>query len=228
MGATLAIIGTGLQAYSQYQEGQSTAEAYEAQAKAAQQNANIISKQREQTAQNYAHQQTQLRERHKLAAGAARAQAGAAGLAGGVGSSGDLLQSSQGAFEQDTNRLLQNQRNDTWSQYVNQVNYENQANTYSTMASNAKSSGIINALGTLAAGSASFFGSGSSASDTSNYLGLTTGTGGTYDSITGNTLGNSYIQTFGNTYNTLLTGERRYKKGNKYYWSESLAPFSLY
>lgn len=164
MGATLAIIGTGLQAYSQYQEGQSTAEAYEAQAKAAQQNANIISKQREQTAQNYAHQQTQLRERHKLAAGAARAQAGAAGLAGGVGSSGDLLKSSQGAFEQDTNRLLQNQRNDTWSQYVNQVNYENQANTYSTMASNAKSSGIINALGTLAAGSASFFGSGSSAS----------------------------------------------------------------
>lgn len=165
MGATLAIIGTGLQAYSQYQEGQSTAEAYEAQAKAAQQNANIISKQREQTAQNYAHQQTQLRERHKLAAGAARAQAGAAGLAGGVGSSGDLLQSSQGAFEQDTNRLLQNQRNDTWSQYVNQVNYENQANTYSTMASNAKSSGIINALGTLAAGSASFFGSGSSGSE---------------------------------------------------------------
>lgn len=73
----------------------------------------------------------------------------------------DLLKSSQGAFEQDTNRLLQNQRNDTWSQYVNQVNYENQANTYSTMASNAKSSGIINALGTLAAGSASFFGSGS-------------------------------------------------------------------
>lgn len=163
MGATLALVAAGTQALGQYTSGRNQAKAYEAQAEAAQRNAQIASKQRELTSQRYAQEQLELKDKAKLRMGAARAQAGAAGLQGGVGSSGDLLASSQSAFEQDSQRLLQNQRNDTWSQYVNEVNYRNQANAYKTAASNSKAQGTMGALSTLAGAASSYFGGKSTA-----------------------------------------------------------------
>ena len=173
MGAAITwqLIGAGAQALGQYSSGRNQAKMYEAQAEAAQKNAQIASKQRELTSQRYAQEQLELRDKAKLRMGAARAQAGAAGLQGGVGSSGDLLASSQNAFEQDTQRLLQNQRNDTWSQYVNEVNYRNQANAYKTAASNSKAQGTIGALSTLAGAAASFYGGKSTAEGNVGSLG---------------------------------------------------------
>lgn len=42
--------------------------------------------------------------------------------------------------------LLQNQRNDAWSTYVNEVNYRNQASAYNAAAKNAKANGKCRCL----------------------------------------------------------------------------------
>lgn len=201
MGATLALVAAGTQALSQYQEGRNQAKAYEAQAKAAQQNAQIASKQRELTSQRYAQEQLELKDKAKLRMGAARAQAGAAGLQGGVGSSGDLLTSSQNAFEQDSQRLLQNQRNDTWSQYVNEVNYRNQANAYKTAASNSKAQGTLGALSTLAGAAFSYFGGKSTAEGSVGSIGSTNFNNGYYASNPYSLSGTSWTPTTYNSFN---------------------------
>lgn len=108
---------------------------YNAQAKAAEQNARISQVKQEQIAEQYAAQQSKLNDRMKLAAGQTAAQAGASGLQLS-GSPLDALSSSYDAWRDDSSTLLQNQRNDVWSEHVNEVNYQNQANAYRTSAAN--------------------------------------------------------------------------------------------
>lgn len=133
--------------------------AYQAQAEAAQQNAAMISKQREQQADAYAQKQKQLNDRFRLAQGQARAAAGASGL-NADGSVADILSSSENAYNQDSMNLLQNQRNDSWSSYVNEVNYRNQANAYNTAASNARKQGHQKMLSTLIGTAANVYSTG--------------------------------------------------------------------
>ena len=109
------------------QEYKSQQRAYEAQAQAARQNATIAERQRSQQADAYAQKQAQLNDRMRLARGQAAAAAGAGGFTA-EGSVNDILESSYDAYQKDSMNLLSQQRNDSWSQYVNQVNYLNQAN----------------------------------------------------------------------------------------------------
>lgn len=187
---TLGLMGASMamNAYGQYEQGKAQAAAYNAQAEAAEQNAAIEARKREQVADSYAQQQRKLTDRMRLVRGQVNAAAGAAGLMGGTGSTADLLASSEDAFERDTNNLLTNQRNDSWSGYVNQVNYLNQANAARASAYNAKQQGKMGAIGTILGGAASFFGGGGSSKDT------TTDNSGWYDMSTKNVLnsGNAY------------------------------------
>lgn len=166
--ALLTAASVGMQAYGQYQQGKAQSDAYEAQAAAADQNAAIEARKREQIADQYAQKQLELNDKMKLARGRINAAAGASGLMGGVGSSGDLLDSSQEAFEKDTQNLLYNQRNDTWNSWVNQVNYMNAASAARASAYNAKQSGKAAAIGTLLNGAASFYGGGSTKTTAKN------------------------------------------------------------
>lgn len=159
MGVMAALIGlqTGLSMYGQHQEAKQQQAMYQAQAQAAQQNAAIISKQREQQAEAYAQKQSKLNDKLKIARGQALAAAGASGLTAD-GSVLDAIGSMEDEHKQDSMNLLQNQRNDSWSAYVNEVNSRNQANAYMAAADNVKTAARRNMLGTLIGGAASIYG----------------------------------------------------------------------
>lgn len=161
MGIEAALLGVQMatQLMGQRQQYKQQQRMYEAQAQTAQQNAAIISKQREQQAEAYAQKQKQLNDRFRLARGQARAEAGASGLTAD-GSVADILSSSEDAYKQDSINLLQNQRNDSWNSYVNEVNYRNQANAYNNAASNARKQGHQKMFATLIGDAANIYSKG--------------------------------------------------------------------
>ena len=171
---SLALLGvtTGLQMAGTYQQSRAQAAAYEAQAQAAQaqanaayQNARIQNRQSEQLAERYAQQQRKLDNQRKLVVGQQMAAAGASGIVGGVGSSLDLYNATMDAWQQDSYNLLNNQRNDIFTNYVNEVNLRNQGNAYVAQAANyreqasaAKTAGNIGMFGTLLGAASQFAG----------------------------------------------------------------------
>lgn len=159
---TLALTGltTGLQAAAQYQQSRAQAAAYTAQAEAAEQNARIQNRKGEQIAENAAAEQRKLDNRMRLVAGQQNAQAGASGIAGGVGSALDVYNASMQAWTEDSSNLLENQRNTIYNNYVNEVNFRNQGNSYRAQASAAKSAGNMAMFGTLLGAASSMYGFG--------------------------------------------------------------------
>lgn len=152
---------TALQGYTQYRAADAQADAqmayYNAQADAAEQNARIQERRGEQIADQYLQQQQKLDDRRRLIRGQQAASAGASGLAVG-GSVLDVMGSSEDAYRQDSLNLLSNQRNDTWSNYVNVVNYQNQANAFRASAANAEQQGKANKFNTILGTATSMFG----------------------------------------------------------------------
>ena len=116
--------------------------AYNAQAQAADQNARIMDRQREQIAENYAQQQEKLDSKRRLILGQQAASAGASGL-DSIGSVLDANSAAISEYRKDSMNLLGNQRNDTLDAYINQVNYENQASAARASAANAKHRGSL-------------------------------------------------------------------------------------
>lgn len=141
------------------QEYKSQQRAYEAQEAAARQNAAIAARQREQQADAYAQKQSQLNDRMRLVRGQAAAAAGAGGFTAD-GSINDILDSSYDAYKQDSMNLLSQQRSDSWSQYVNQVNYINQANAYDNAVRQVRKQGHQKIFGTLLGAAATAYGQG--------------------------------------------------------------------
>ena len=157
---TLALTGltTGLQVAGQYQQSRAQAAAYEAQAQAAYQNAKIQNKKGEIMAEQYAQQQRDLDARRRLVTGQQTAAAGASGISSTVGSPLDVYTASMDAWGRDTINLLNNQRNDEWSNYVQEVNYRNQGNAARANAKAAKQAGNIGIASTLLGAAASMYG----------------------------------------------------------------------
>ncbi|WP_298590092.1 hypothetical protein, partial [uncultured Megasphaera sp.] len=160
-GAAGMIALTAIQGINQYnqQKQQYNAQAamYNTQAKLAENNARISQKKQEQIAEQYAVQQSKLNARMKLAAGQTAAQAGASGLQLS-GSPLDALASSYSAWNDDSQTLLQNQRNDVWSERINEINYQNQANSYRASAANMLSQKQSALLGTILGTAANIYG----------------------------------------------------------------------
>ena len=169
---TLALAGltTGLSMASQYQQSRAEAASLEAQAQSAKyqaeamrqqaeyqrkyeqqkaeaeyQNARIQSRKGEQIAEQYADQQRQLDDRRRLIAGQQAAAAGASGIVGGVGSGLDIYNASMESWSQDTNRLLSNQRNSMYDNYLQEVNYRNAGNAIAAQAENNYNQGMYQA-----------------------------------------------------------------------------------
>lgn len=181
IGAGLSIRQNNIAAKNQENQLRAQMDSYYQQANAAEQNAKTNERKGEQIAEQYALQQSKLNDRRKLVRGQIAAEQGAAGLTG-VGSGLDILASSNKQYIQDSYNLLQNQRNDTYDNYVNTVNYRNQASSYRASGDNAKSA--IGALksqtrlanfGTILGAAASIYGmqshsgTGSSGSSSGGY-----------------------------------------------------------
>lgn len=153
-----------------HNEAKAQENAYKAQAKAAEQNAAIEAKKAEMVAESYGQKQRQLTDKMRLVRGQARAYAGATGTMD-TGSIADILSASQEEYEKDSLNLLRNQRADTWSSYVNQVNYLNQQNAALTAAQNAKEQGRQKMFATILGGASSIYGAmngGASANNNAN------------------------------------------------------------
>lgn len=201
----LAGLSTGLQMYGQQQQtkaavasanaqaqaaadqaaaARAQAEQQRQQAEASYQNARIQSRKGEQVAEQFAQKQQQLNARRSLAIASNNAQMGAAGIVSGVGSGLDILTATNDAWEQDSINLLENQRNATYDNYVQEVNYRNQGNaqqaqafntdltaqqydrmsaSYVDQAKQAAKMGQIGMFSTLLGGAASMYGMASSA-----------------------------------------------------------------
>lgn len=153
----------------QVQQAETQSNALKAQAEADEQNAKVEGRKQEQIADNYANESKQLRSRQRLAQGAQRAQAGAAGV-DFSGSQMDLLSSSMDAYKNDQATLLSNQRNDNYNSRVVQTNYLNDASQKRTAADNIVSSAKSQWLPTLLSTAASIAGmpGNSSSSSTSS------------------------------------------------------------
>ena len=141
----------------QVQQADTKAKAMRAQAEADEQNARIEGRKQEQIADNYAKEARDLRNRQRLAQGAQRAQAGAAGIGFG-GSQQDILSSSLDAYRQDQATLLTNQRNDNYNSRVIQTNYINDANQKRAAADNVVSQAKGQLVPTLLSTAASIAG----------------------------------------------------------------------
>lgn len=139
---------SGIMTYSaQRQQTKAQSAYYSAMADASRQNAAIADRQRSQIADQYAQKQKELDDKRRLIIGQHNASAGASGLTGG-----SLLDANSAANDQwkeSSMNLLWNQRVATKDAYINQVNYENQANAYDASDANAKSQGRLSALSTL-------------------------------------------------------------------------------
>lgn len=176
---TLALAGltTGMQMAGQYQQSRAQAAAYEAQAEAAQrqadaayQNAKIQNRKSEQVAEQYAEEQRRLDNQRRLVVGQQRAQAGASGIAGGIGSSLDIYNASMEAYKDDSLNLLNNQRNAMFDNYVGEVNLRNHGNEYTAQSANykaqasaVKQAGNMAMFSTLLGSASSFIGTGGGA-----------------------------------------------------------------
>lgn len=153
-----AQLAQGIMQYKQVkQESKAKAAMYQQQALAAEQNAKISELRQDQMADKYANDQRKLDDRMRLMAGQTAAQAGASNMTL-TGSPLDILISSYGTYQDDSNQLLQNQRNDERSELFNQYNYENQAAGYKASAENAKTQGKLAGIATLLSTASSMYG----------------------------------------------------------------------
>lgn len=153
-----AQLAQGIMQYKQVkQESKAKAAMYQQQAQAAEQNAKISELRQDQIADKYANDQRKLDDRMRLMAGQTAAQAGSSNMTL-TGSPLDVLISSYGTYQDDSNQLLQNQRNDERSELFNQYNYENQAAGYKASAENAKTQGKLAGIATLLSTASSMYG----------------------------------------------------------------------
>lgn len=139
------------------QQTAAAAAAYEQQANAANQNAKIMDRQREQIAEKYAQEQQKLDSRRKLVLGQQAAAAGSSGL-DGIGSVLDANSAAIDEYRQDSMNLLGNQRNDTLDAYRNQINYVNQANAAKAASANVKAQGKAQRLANFVSTAVNMYG----------------------------------------------------------------------
>lgn len=146
----MALMGASgvVQAKAAQDQADAQSAQYNAQAAQADANKRQADRQAAQVADQYADKQREISDKRRLIAGQATASAGASGLTL-EGSPLDILGSSYDAYKQDSQKLLTNQRNDTYDLYVQGHDYQQQANQYRAAASNAQSQGRLAAFSSI-------------------------------------------------------------------------------
>lgn len=154
----LTAFGTMTSFYGQQQAAKAQAASYKNQAAADEQNARIAARQAENTADSYAQQQEEIRNRMKIARGAQSAAAGSMGVDGASGSQLEVLGGGFDAYNQDAANLLTNQRNNVWGSQMQEYNFLQSAASNRVAAGNVKSAAKWAGLGTILGGAASIYG----------------------------------------------------------------------
>lgn len=145
----LLTVGSGLM---QYQGQKQQAAAYEAQARADEQNAKVVENQREQLNKQNLADLEKTKAKRDIIAGQNRAAFGAAGISNSSGTGLDLLAANYGAYNEDKESLHYNLQNDDYGKRVEHANYMDSAANARASAKSAK-----NPCGTILGTAASLY-----------------------------------------------------------------------
>ena len=143
--------------WGQHQQTKAQTAMYNAQAQAAEANARISDRKQQDIANQALQERDKMDNKMRLIAGQNTAEAGATGLSMS-GTPLQLMASSYDEYNKDINNWETNKNNSIYNEYLNGVNYRNEASSARAAASNAKTQGRLQMLGTILSGASSMYG----------------------------------------------------------------------
>lgn len=143
--------------WGQHQQAKAQTAMYNAQAQAAEANARISDRRQQDIANQALQERDKMDNKMRLIAGQNTAEAGATGLSMS-GTPLQLMASSYDEYNKDINNWETNKNNSIYNEYLNGVNYRNEANSARAAAANAKTQGRMQMLGTILSGASSIYG----------------------------------------------------------------------
>nr|DAT89011.1 MAG TPA: hypothetical protein [Caudoviricetes sp.] len=143
--------------FTQHQQGKSQAAMYAQQARVAEANARISDRKQEQIADQALQERDKMSDKMRLIQGQNTAETGASGLMM-AGTPLQLMASSYDEYNKDIQNWETNKNNSIYNEYLNGMNYRNEASTARAAASNAKKQTRMAMLGTILSGASSIYG----------------------------------------------------------------------
>ena len=143
--------------FTQHQQGKAQAAMYNQQARVAEANARISDRKQEQIADQALQERDKMSDKMRLIQGQNTAETGAGGLMM-AGTPLQLMASSYDEYNKDIQNWESNKNNSIYNEYLNGMNYRNEASTARAAASNAKSQTRMAMLGTILSGASSIYG----------------------------------------------------------------------
>ena len=147
--AILTAVSTGVGLIAQNQQTKAQSAMYNAQAQAADANKRISDRKQEQIAMQQLQERDKMDNRMRLVAGTNAAEAGAGGL---------QMASSYDEYNKDIYNWEQNKNNAIYNEYLNGMNYQNEANAARASAKNARRQGNLAMLGSILGAASSMYG----------------------------------------------------------------------
>lgn len=143
--------------FTQHQQGKAQAAMYNQQARVAEANARISDRKQEQIADQALQERDKMSDKMRLIQGQNTAETGASGLMM-TGTPLQLMASSYDEYNKDIQNWETNKNNGIYNEYLNGMNYRNEASTARAAASNAKKQTRMAMLGTILSGASSIYG----------------------------------------------------------------------
>lgn len=143
--------------WGQHQQTKAQTAMYNAQAQAAEANARISDRKQQDIANQALQERDKMDNKMRLIAGQNTAEAGATGLSMS-GTPLQLMASSYDEYNKDINNWETSKSNSIYNEYLNGVNYRNEASSARAAAANAKRQGRMQMLGTILSGASSMYG----------------------------------------------------------------------
>lgn len=143
--------------FTQHQQGRAQAAMYNQQARVAEANARISDRKQQQIADQALQERDKMSDKMRLIQGQNTAETGAGGLMM-AGTPLQLMASSYDEYNKDIQNWETNKNNSIYNEYLNGMNYRNEASTARAAASNAKSQSRMAMLGTILSGASSIYG----------------------------------------------------------------------
>lgn len=143
--------------FTQHQQGKAQAAMYNQQARVAEANARISDRKQEQIADQALQERDKMSDKMRLIQGQNVAETGASGLTMS-GTPLQLMASSYDEYNKDIQNWETNKNNSIYNEYLNGMNYRNEASTARAAASNAKLQTRMAMLGTILSGASSIYG----------------------------------------------------------------------
>lgn len=143
--------------FTQHQQGRAQAAMYNQQARVAEANARISDRKQQQIADQALQERDKMSDKMRLIQGQNTAETGASGLMM-AGTPLQLMASSYDEYNKDIQNWENNKNNSIYNEYLNGMNYRNEASTARAAASNAKSQSRMAMLGTILSGASSIYG----------------------------------------------------------------------